>query len=57
MERLHKSKSPNSAVNNYIVGPMHLEDGTITTVFVALPKDAGKVIIVSVKEDRGCVRK
>ena len=57
MERLYKMKNSNPDENVYIIGPMYLKNGLTTAVVVTLPKNTGKVNIVSFKEDEQCLRK
>lgn len=54
MERIFKVKSPKPDESRYIIGPLNLADGTLTTVFITLPKNAGKVNIVSCNAEEKC---
>ena len=57
MEHVFKVKSPNPNESVYVVGPMYLEDGMTTAVVVTLPKNAGKINIVTFKEEERCTKK
>lgn len=54
MERIFKVKSPKPDESRYVIGPLNLADGTLTTVFITLPKNAGKVNIVSCNAEEKC---